>query len=280
VLLAGGTNVAVVDVQGVLLAGVANVTTGPVTGAALAGAFNHARDGVQGVQVSGGVNVAGLDSTGLAFAPVNVHERLQGAQIGVVNIAGDVSGTQLGVLNIAGRVHGAQVGLFNVASEADVAVGLVSAVGNGIHTVGVMGTDLFPIMLATRLGAARNYGVLEAGWSPYLEDGHQIVTLRGGPGVRFPLNLGGLPLVLDVEAVCGVLHRADNLLSDGLQLTTSTRALVRWRPLPLLEIYGGPAVNVFVLDHRRVFNVFAALPFRGEAVDTLITPGFALGFDL
>jgi hypothetical protein len=48
----------------------------------------------------------------------------------------------------------------------------------------------------------------------------------------------------------------------------------------MLEIYGGPAVNVFVLDRRRVFNVFAALPFRGEAVDTLITPGFALGFDL
>lgn len=280
VLLAGAANVAVVDVHGLMLAGAANVTTGPMTGAALAGAFNHARDGMQGVQVSGGLNVAGLDSVGLAFAPLNVHERLQGAQIGVVNIGGDVSGTQVGVLNIAGRVRGAQVGLVNVASEADVAVGLVSAVGNGVHSVGVMGTDLFPVMVAARLGAVRNYGVLEAGWSPYLEDGHQIVTLRAGPGVRFPLSIGGQALHLDVEAVCGVLHRADNLLSDGLQLTTSTRALLRWSALPWLTVYGGPAVNVFVLDHRRVFNVFAALPFRGEAVDTLITPGFALGFDL
>ncbi len=135
----------------------------------------------------------------------------------------------------------------------------MSAVGNGMHSVGVMGTDPFPVMVATRLGAVRNYGVLEAGWSPYLEDGHQIVTLRGGPGVRFPLNVGGLPLLLDVEAVCGVLHRADNLVSDGLQLTTSTRALaaaadvrcvrrprrerVRARPPPGLQRVCGTAVS-------------------------------------
>ena len=280
VLLAGAANIIVTDAKLFALAGAANVFGGRPEGLQLAGAFNWTPRGFNGAQVAGGVNIGVVDNSGLALSTVNIHERFAGAQLGVINIGGDVAGTQVGVVNIARSVVGAQVGVVNVAGHADVSVGIINAVGDGIHHVGVMGTDLFPAMIAARLGAARNYGVFEIGWSPFLEDGHQIVTMRAGPGIRFPFEVADQQLHLDVEAVGGVIHRADNLLTSGLHLATALRALVRWTPMPALSLYGGPAMNVLVVDHTRTFNMPLTMPFRGQVVDTLLAPGFALGIDL
>ncbi|HEY1098978.1 MAG TPA: hypothetical protein VGF99_08615, partial [Myxococcota bacterium] len=246
-------------------------------GAQLGGAFNWTTQGFTGLQLAGGVNVGGHGSFGLALAPLNAHEHLTGAQLGVINIGGDVVGTQLGVINIANHVSGAQVGVVNVAAHSDVAVGLLSFIGDGIHSVGVVGGELFPLGVVARLGSARVYGVFELDWSPVLEDNHQIVSLRAGPGVRFPLDIAGQDLAIDIEAVGGSLHRTDDLLTSGLHLATTARALLHWRPVPVVDLSAGPVVNVLVVDGTRTFNVPLAVLRFDSAVDTIIAPGIAVG---
>src|SRR5690606_32543269 len=100
-----------------------------------------------GLQVAGVASVAG---------------DLAGAQVsGVVNVAEGVD-FQLATVNVADRVEGVQVGVVNVAREADVAIGLINLVGNGRRTVEAWGSDVAPIHVGVKLGARRTYSLLTA----------------------------------------------------------------------------------------------------------------------
>ncbi len=284
-------NVVAGDAAGMLASSTFNVVGGHMRGVQAGVAFNWAHGGFDVAQVSSGLNVGLAHNEGLALAPINVHDTLAGAQIGVINVGADVTGAQVsviniagamtgaqvGVINIAGATTGAQVGVINVAGSSTASVGVVSIVGDGRFDVGVMGTELFPAQAVLRMGSRSIYGVVGVGVSPWFEEGHTIVQLNVGPGIHLPLNDA---VYVDVEAVYGDLFRADELFwESGLRLATTARALVGWQVFDHLSVYAGPALNVFVLDDRPVSVPLGWKLGSGE-VTTTISPGLAIGLQL
>lgn len=273
-------NVVAGDVAGAVAGVGANIVAGHVQGVQAGVGLNWAHGGFDVAQLAAGFNIGLGESRGLALAPVNIHDTLAGAQIGVINIGAAVTGAQIGVINIAGSTSGAQVGVVNIAGSSSATVGVVSIVGDGRFDVGVMGTDLTPAQAVLRMGSRSFYGVIGAGVSPWFEKDHTIVQLSAGPGVHLPLEVQGQEAFIDIEAVFGKLQRADALFGeDGLRLATTVRALAGWQLLPHLSIYAGPALNVLVLDERPAF-VPLGWQLGDGGVTTTLSPGLALGVQL
>lgn len=83
------------------MSGALNIIGGTTRGLLVAGGGNVALGNVDVGQVAGGVNVGVGMNRGALIAPINVHNDVQGLQIGVINIADELDGPQVSVINIA-----------------------------------------------------------------------------------------------------------------------------------------------------------------------------------
>jgi len=102
--LLGGGFATARSLHGVGIAGAAAVIRGPSDGILISGGASWSAQH-RGVQISGGVNVA-RDLAGVALAPINVHRRVRGVQLGIINVAEDVDAA-IGVISVSknGRVQ-------------------------------------------------------------------------------------------------------------------------------------------------------------------------------
>lgn len=87
------------SLYGMAAAGGVVAIRGPSKGFLMAGGLNISASH-RGFELSGGMNTA-RDLDGFALAPLNIHRRVRGLQVGVVNIADQVDGAALGVVSYA-----------------------------------------------------------------------------------------------------------------------------------------------------------------------------------
>lgn len=262
---AGVINVVGDGFTGAQMAGVVNVVGGSFTGAQIAGVANVVGDGFTGAQLSGVVNVAG--------------ERMSGAQLaGVVNVADEFSGAQIGLVNIAGESHGLQLGLVNIAEKADVPIGLVSIVENGMFHVNVWANEFSPVNVGIKTGSNIIYNVFTLGFRP---NGESTRVFGGiGLGGHIPLNR----FFVDIDLLShGAYGGPDWNPEGGSDLLSSLRLTGGWQVTDMLAITAGPTLNVWVSEREDG----SAVPFydaplyhwRGSE-HVRIWPGFTIGLQL
>ncbi|MCX6841055.1 MAG: hypothetical protein NTX53_02045 [candidate division WOR-3 bacterium] len=251
--------------DGTQMAGVVNVVGGSFTGAQIAGVANVVGDGFTGAQLSGVVNVAG--------------ERMSGAQLaGVVNVADEFSGAQIGLVNIAGESHGLQLGLVNIAEKADVPIGLVSIVENGMFHVNAWATEFAPVNVGIKTGSNTIYNVFMVGWQP---DG-ESTRLYGGLGIggHIPLNR----FFVDIDLLShGVWTGPDWFPEGGSDLLSSLRLTGGWQVTDMLAITAGPTLNVWVSEREDGSSVpfYDAPLYQWHGSEHVrIWPGLTMGLQL
>ncbi len=103
-----------------------------VEGALLGGGFATSKS-LRGIGMSAGANIIRGPSEGVLIgAGVNWSAAHRGIEVsGGVNTARDLAGVAIAPINVHRRVKGLQVGIINVAEEVDAAIGLISVVKNG-----------------------------------------------------------------------------------------------------------------------------------------------------
>jgi hypothetical protein len=128
-----------------------NIATGYATGFQGAGVMNVSTLGNLVSQIGGVANYAGNN------ADIQIA--------GVMNIGRNISTGQIaGVLNVAKKVDGFQIGLFNFADTVTgPAIGLLSFVKSGYHSVELSGQDALHGNLFVRLGTNSFYNILRVG---------------------------------------------------------------------------------------------------------------------
>jgi hypothetical protein len=251
--------------SGAQTAGVVNVAGGSVAGAQLAGAVNVVDGGFRGAQLAGVVNVAGGRSSGAQLA-------------GVVNAADVVSGAQIGLVNIAGESHGLQLGLVNIADEADVPIGLVSVVENGMFHLNAWSNEFAPVNVGIKTGSNTIYNVFMLGFRPSGESARVFGGI--GLGGHIPLNR----FFVDIDLLShGVYTGPDWNPEGGSDLLSSLRLTGGWQAIDGLAITAGPTLNVWVSNREDGSAVpfYDAPLFQWHGSENVrIWPGFTVGLQL
>lgn len=193
------------------------------------------------------------------------------------------------MINIADEVEGTQIGVINIARKSSAPIGVLNLVADGIHHFGFFSSDAAPAGARLMLGGTYLYGAFTAGVTPFapsqgLEFGDELnVSILGSIGGRVPLPVAELPLFVDVELGAGELSGPARTLfgseGNGFGLHTFSRVMVGWRPLELLTISAGPALNVFIADRENFDPSTRPLSTSfgdPSGVLTTLSPGFAL----
>lgn len=215
--------------RGVQLAGISNTVMDSVIGLQASGLYNHNLKNVKGVLMSGGINL--------------VHGNVDGVQIaGLANIThGEVQGSQFGAFNYAKKISGLQVGLVNIAdTSSGVSIGLLNFIKGGYHRLSVSNNEFTHVNVEYQSGVAGFYTVLKVGMS--VVSNQKMFLLGGGFGRDFLFN--------DHFSLGSQLTSQNAYLGNWNELSNLYRAklVANFRLSKNLEIYAGPALNVFVDD--------------------------------
>jgi hypothetical protein len=251
------------------LAGLANVIRGNATGFQLAGLANYTGGEGRAMQLAGLANIVRGDHTGLQWSGLaNTSDNLNGFQIagltnitsdmtgvqiaGLANIAGDVDGFQLsGLFNVAKKVCGVQfASLVNVAEESDYPIGLVNIIKEGEMGIAVAYNEIGTASLTFRSGGRVMYGILGFGYNHRIERRKEVFSIVGGWGAH--INI--LPwLRINNEITMeqnGLFSGKSNTFKAGYAL------LPAFRPVPHIEIFGGPSINYMYSSDEGKFGLF------------------------
>ena len=219
-------------------AGLTNIVRGNHVGFQFAGLANISRD-VDGAQFAGLANIARGDVDGFKFA-------------GLANITrGDVDGFQFaGLFNVAKKVRGVQfAGLFNVAEESDYPIGIVNIIKRGEMGVAVGYNEIGTTSLTFRSGGRVLYGILGFGYNHRAPKG-ETATIVGGYGAHinimpwFRINNE-----ITTENI-GIFSEDSDTFKSGYAL------LPAFRPVPCVEIFGGPSINFMQSTEEKMFDLF------------------------
>jgi hypothetical protein len=144
----------------------------------------------RGVEISAGVNTA-RELDGLALAPINVHRRVRGVQLGIINVAEDVDAA-VGIISVA--KNGRLQPLLWVSRDGSAHLALKSIAGYVFTQIGA-GVDLSNEKLSYDGGIGAH---LRLGKSFFLEPGVHYTALldtadaSGGPSEQRLLYLAEL----------------------------------------------------------------------------------------
>jgi hypothetical protein len=278
---AGVFNIVGGDVGGVQQAGVFNIVDNGFIGAQMAGVVNVVGGGFAGAQMAGVANVVDDEFAGAQLAGVvNVAGgQASGAQLaGVVNVADEFSGAQIGLVNIAGQSHGLQLGLVNIADDADVPIGLVSIVENGMFHANVWASEFSPVNVGIKTGSNIIYNVFMLGIRP---NGESTRVFGGiGLGGHIPLNR----FFVDVDLLShGAYAGPDWNPEGGSDLLSSLRLTGGWQVIDKLAITAGPTLNVWVSEREDGSAVpfYDAFLYQWHGSEHVrIWPGFTVGLQM
>jgi len=318
----GFANILKYDMKGAQMAGFSNVVLGNASGAQFSGftnyvgksytkgaqfsgfanvinssseviqasAFNNTVVGkLKGVQIAGFTNYAqGLSGSQLAgFANINTSD-VSGAQLaGFGNLStGNVKGVQIaGFFNIAKKVKGTQIaGFFNYAEslEDGIAIGFLSFIRDGYHTVEVGGNESFYATASYKTGTRKFYNILSLGGS--LRNDVLIWAYGYGIGTTLPISP---KWDVQVEGLAYQVNE-DEWHSDELNLLNKLNLTASYKLSDYISIYGGPTMNLLVSQRRDAegnFTKSAVVPwsiFDKSYTDSRIImyPGFTVGIRL
>jgi len=157
------------SLQGIGISGGANIIRGASEGVLIGGGANWSAQH-RGVEVSAGVNTA-QDLAGVAVAPINVHRRVKGIQIGIINVAEEVDAA-IGIISVAknGRVQP----LLWTSIDGSVHLAIKSVAGYTFTQVGA-GVDLTSEKLSYDGGVGLH---LQLGKGFFLEPGVHYSALQ------------------------------------------------------------------------------------------------------
>ncbi len=224
------------EAKGMQFAGFTNISKGRVTGAQFSGFLNKATD-IQGAQLAGFSNVA-RDVTGPQFAGFsNVSRKIEGSQFsGFINTAEDVKGSQFaGFINVARKVSGVQFsGFINVADSSDYPIGIINIIRKGEKGIGLSIDENQTALLSFRSGGKVLYGIIAAGYN--FKNKEEVYAFEAGLGAHF---LNTPVFRMNAEVLTQTLES----FRWGEYFKTSFRLMPSLRPVPGLELFGGPAFN-------------------------------------
>lgn len=224
------------EAKGMQFAGFSNISKGKVAGAQFSGFLNKATD-VQGVQLAGFANVA-REVTGPQVAGFsNVARNIVGSQFsGFINTAEDVKGSQFaGFINVARKVSGVQVsGFINVADSSDYPLGIINIIRNGEKGIGISVDENETGLLSFRSGGKILYGIIAAGYN--FRNKEEVYAFEAGLGAHF-LNTSVFRMNAEITTQTLESFKA------GEYFKSSVRLMPSLRPVPGLELFGGPAFN-------------------------------------
>lgn len=241
---AGVFNLVGGGMRGVQLSGISNTVMDSVVGLQVSGMYNHDLKHVKGAQLTGGINL--------------VHGNTKGMQIaGLTNINhGEVRGLQLGTINYARKINGLQLGLVNIAdTTSGVSIGLLNFIKGGYSRVSVSNNELTQLNLEYQSGVAGFYSILKVGMSVLPDE--KMFLLGGGFGRDFIVNQR---FSLGVQATSQNAY-----LGNWKELSNLYRAklVANFRLSKNVEVYAGPAFNVFVNDQTSAVDGYKAhFPFQ------------------
>ncbi|MFA6946524.1 MAG: hypothetical protein WC220_11545 [Pedobacter sp.] len=224
------------EADGMQFAGFSNIAKGGVKGAQFSGFLSKAAD-IQGAQLAGFANVA-RDVTGPQFAGFsNVSRKLEGSQFaGFSNKAGDVKGSQFaGFINIAKKVSGVQAsGFINVADSSDYPLGIINLIRHGEKSIGLSIDENQTGMLSFRSGGKVLYGIISAGYN--FRNKEEVYAFEAGIGAHF-LNTPIFRMNAELST------QSLESFKSGEYFKSAVRLMPSLRPVPGLEIFGGPVFN-------------------------------------
>lgn len=279
VLLAGGFNIVRHGSEGAQLAGGFNWSGLAFRGIQGAGAFNHARGFVQGMQLAGAYNYAGLRVTGAQLAAgFNIARgHLVGLQMsGGFNYSRGVTGIQIAPVNISkGPVSGLQLGLVNVAQRSTLSLGLLNFISDGRTHLSALISECRFMSLNLKHGSDYFHNIYSIGVRPTATGISWSVGLGLGWHIPLPARF-----FVDIDLVANHVNEGREFTME-LNLLSTARAVIGWRPFPGIGIVAGPTLNVFV---SKVGDPTRYAPFqsdetgqRDEPVVAAIWPGFVVG---
>ncbi len=247
---AGLTNIVGGDHKGFQFSGIFN-TAANTAGGQFGGLVNTTKD-MEGFQFAGLANLA-RDVKGFQFAGLaNISGDVTGFQSGgLFNVAGDVTGFQFGGLfNVAKKVRGVQfAGLFNVAEESDYPIGIVNIIKEGEMGVAIGYNEIGTTSLTFRSGGRVLYGILGLGYN-HRAPKKESASIIGGYGAHIDI----LPWL----RINNELTMEDiGIFSDGNDTFKAGYALLpAFRPVPCIEIFGGPSINFMQSAEETMFDLF------------------------
>ena len=222
--------------RGMQFAGFTNIAAKQVDGAQFSGFLSKASD-LNGAQFSGFANVA-RNVTGPQMAGFsNVARDLTGSQFaGFSNKAKNVKGSQLaGFINIAKKVSGLQAsGFINIADSSDHPLGIINLIRDGEKSIGLSIDENETTLLSFRSGGKVLYGIISAGYN--FRNTKEVFAFEAGIGAHF---LNTPVFRMNAELSTQTLES----FRSGEYFKSSVRLMPSLRPVPGLEIYGGPVFN-------------------------------------
>ena len=224
------------EARGMQFAGFTNIAAKQVDGAQFSGFLSKASD-LNGAQFSGFANVA-RNVTGPQMAGFsNVARDLTGSQFaGFSNKAKNVKGSQLaGFINIAKKVSGLQAsGFINIADSSDHPLGIINLIRDGEKSIGLSIDENETTLLSFRSGGKVLYGIISAGYN--FRNTKEVFAFEAGIGAHF---LNTPVFRMNAELSTQTLES----FRSGEYFKSSVRLMPSLRPVPGLEIYGGPVFN-------------------------------------
>ena len=219
------------DLEGGQLAGVMNISTGEAEGLQAAGVLNIAAKGNSLSQIAGVTNF-GLKKTDIQIA-------------GVTNIGGHVTKGQIsGILNVARKVDGFQIGLFNFADTVKgPAIGLLSIVKSGYHSIGVSGQESLHANAFLRLGTRPFYNIIRFG----ARTDEETWGLGYGVGTSIPM---GRRNFLQIEAMATHVNERE-IWTNQLNLLNQLNLIANIKLGKHFGLAIGPTFNVSVSEVYR-----------------------------
>lgn len=224
------------EARGMQFAGFTNIAAKQVDGAQFSGFLSKASD-LNGAQFSGFANVA-RNVTGPQIAGFsNVARDLTGSQFaGFSNKAENVKGSQFaGFINIAKKVSGLQAsGFINIADSSDHPLGIINLIRDGEKSIGLSIDENETTLLSFRSGGKVLYGIISAGYN--FRNTKEVFAFEAGIGAHF---LNTPVFRMNAELSTQTLES----FRSGEYFKSSVRLMPSLRPVPGLEINGGPVFN-------------------------------------
>ena len=247
--ISGFSNVVKGSTRGAQLSGFMNYSNGDSKVAQIAGFSNVTRGSVEGAQISGFTNYADGDSKVIQIAGFanNTRGSVEGAQIsGFSNVCSrNITGVQIsGFLNVAKKVTGSQISFINISDtiENGIALGFLSFVKKGYHTLELGGDETLYGQLSFKMGTEKFYNILSIGAK---QKGNDFFW-GWGYGVGTMLNVSP-KLNINVDLI-GYHINEDYLWTNKINMLNKLKLNVSYRLTDKIAVYGGPTYNVFVTN--------------------------------
>jgi hypothetical protein len=252
---AGLANIIKNNARGAQFAGLGNVIGGDAKGAQFGGLGNTIGGDAEGAQFGGLGNVIGGDAESVQFGGLGnvVGGDFEGAQFaGLANVARDVDGAQFaGLFNVARDVDGVQVaGLVNIAEHSDYPIGLINIIRDGEMSIALGYNEIGTTALTFRSGGRVLYGILGLGYN------HKAPSKKAASAIAgYGAHINILPWFrvnteITTESLGIFTNDSPDIFKSGLAV------LPAFRPVPGIEIFGGPSINYMQTKDSDMYRLF------------------------